>query len=133
MGQSKMSWTEKQCAAIFDSYWNEYPSSCPECNAPLHPQYSPVRSTYVLEANCPVGHGSLQMGPENDPLAEQFRQWKDAEVATIIQKHQAGTRPVCPADGAFVDITEAPHAGGVLVAIKCRRCGQLGRKDIHTQ
>lgn len=126
-----MAWTEEQRNEVFENFWNDRATKCPNerCRAVIQPTLTKTDDDYILQAACPAGCGSLSMSREDDPFRTSFREWSGDDKADLLNFHFQGRISWCPVDRATVTSKNDPYDGGNIVTVQCVRCGQQLQQD----
>ena len=124
-----MTWSAQEQARIFNDYWGNGSSVCPQCKVGFHPKLRSYVGGFAILASCPNGCGNLQMSNSQDPLASTFRDWTNEEIKRVMDDYSAQRVSTCPVDGTSLSIREVPYSDGIMVKALCPRCGQLEHKD----
>jgi C4-type Zn-finger protein len=125
-----MAWTKGQCESVFEDFWRAGQSQCPIDGAVFSLQLSPfLDGDYMVTGVCRRCGEGIQMNRSQDPQRHTFRQWTDAERASLVDNHFAHRSSRCPVCESRLNAQEAPYFGGTIVAVRCVRCGNLHEQD----
>jgi hypothetical protein len=118
-----MPWTPDQIKTLYVNVYRHV-LSCPACGGALTLERSPAPDALGV-ATCPACDNCHLVAAQNDPLSPQFRNYTDAERKEVITVDRRRRTPVCPIDGAAMDVHVQRSLGlNSNVIVRCRRCAQ---------
>jgi ribosomal protein S27AE len=129
-----MTWTQQQCENVFNDFWRSGRSQCPNDQSVINFNlYPSIDGQYTLSGSCPRCGDGIQMNRAQDPLAQSFRLWTDAERGQLVNAHFQQRSAICPVCRSPVNLQSHPHMNGNLVSMRCIRCGNSYQQDFPTR